>query len=80
MSRYLPLDPRVPVVLTIHDLNFLHDDVLAPGVSIGPHAHRGDEEYYYILSGRGTMTLDGRRFAVAAFAFVFVLSHRSPLE
>jgi len=25
-SKYLPLDPRVPVVLTIHDLNFLHDD------------------------------------------------------
>jgi glycosyltransferase involved in cell wall biosynthesis len=25
-SKYLPLDHRVPVVLTIHDLNFLHDD------------------------------------------------------
>ena len=25
-SKYLPLDARVPVVLTIHDLNFLHDD------------------------------------------------------
>ena len=25
-SKYLPLDPAVPVVLTIHDLNFLHDD------------------------------------------------------
>jgi glycosyltransferase involved in cell wall biosynthesis len=25
-SKYLPLDPDVPVVLTIHDLNFLHDD------------------------------------------------------
>lgn len=25
-SKYLPLDPQVPVVLTIHDLNFLHDD------------------------------------------------------
>jgi glycosyltransferase involved in cell wall biosynthesis len=24
-SKYLPLDPTVPVVLTIHDLNFLHD-------------------------------------------------------
>jgi glycosyltransferase involved in cell wall biosynthesis len=24
MSKYLPLDPRVPVLLTIHDLNFLH--------------------------------------------------------
>ncbi len=25
-SKYLPLDARVPVVLTIHDLNFLHDE------------------------------------------------------
>jgi glycosyltransferase involved in cell wall biosynthesis len=25
-SKYLPLDPAVPVVLTIHDLNFLHDE------------------------------------------------------
>ena len=25
MSKYLPLDPRVPVVLTINDLNFLHE-------------------------------------------------------
>ena len=27
-AKYLPLDPRVPVLLTIHDLNFLHE---APG-------------------------------------------------
>lgn len=25
MSRYLPLDPQVPVLLTIHDLNFLRE-------------------------------------------------------
>ncbi len=25
-SKYLPLDPQIPVVLTIHDLNFLHDE------------------------------------------------------
>lgn len=29
MSRYLPFDPRVPVVLTIHDLNFLHESAAA---------------------------------------------------
>lgn len=28
MARYLPLDPRVPVLLTIHDLSVLHDDAL----------------------------------------------------
>ncbi len=47
-------------------LNFVHDDVLAPGVSIGLHQHLADEEYYYILSGEGTMTLDDRRFPVRA--------------
>jgi glycosyltransferase involved in cell wall biosynthesis len=30
-SKYLPLDPGVPVVLTIHDLNFLHDERREPG-------------------------------------------------
>jgi glycosyltransferase involved in cell wall biosynthesis len=25
-AKYLPLDSRIPVLLTIHDLNFLHDD------------------------------------------------------
>jgi glycosyltransferase involved in cell wall biosynthesis len=24
-AKYLPLDPRIPVLLTIHDLNFLHE-------------------------------------------------------
>ena len=47
-------------------LTFLHDDVLSPGVSIGVHRHERGEEYYYILSGRGEMTLDGRRYPVQA--------------
>ncbi len=45
-------------------LRFIHDDVLAPGVTIGVHSHRSGEEYYYIVSGRGVMTLDGERFEV----------------
>jgi uncharacterized RmlC-like cupin family protein len=47
-------------------LNFLHDDILKPGVSIGEHRHEHDEEYYYFLSGRGTMMLDGTRCQVEA--------------
>lgn len=46
-------------LLAGHRLRFLHDNVLPPGVSIGIHAHRDDEEYYVIIAGRGTMTLDG---------------------
>jgi len=30
MSKYLPLDDRVPVLLTIHDLNFLHESPPEP--------------------------------------------------
>ena len=45
-------------------LNFIHDDVLKPGVSVGSHRHERDEEYYYFLSGKGIMILDGERHAV----------------
>ncbi len=45
-------------------LRFFHDDVIPPGASIGVHRHEGDEEYYFIISGRGVMTLDGERHEV----------------
>ena len=47
-------------------LKFLHDDILPPGASIGLHCHDDDEEYYYILSGQGIMTLDNNQFDVQA--------------
>lgn len=47
-------------------LKFVHDDILSPGVSIGLHTHTDDEEYYYIVEGRGTMTLDGVAYEVKA--------------
>ncbi|MDY6836361.1 MAG: cupin domain-containing protein [Thermodesulfobacteriota bacterium] len=49
---------------TTRRLNFFHDDVLKPGVSVGVHHHQNDEEYYYIISGKGIMTLDGEEFEV----------------
>lgn len=47
-------------------LNFIHDDLLPPGSSIGVHRHAQDEEYYLIVEGAGTMTLDGTPHPVAA--------------
>ena len=38
---------------------FIHDNVIEPGASIGEHRHDGEEEIYVILSGRGTMRIDG---------------------
>lgn len=46
-------------------LNFIHDNTLPPGVTIGVHPHQDDEEYYLILSGRGRMTLNEQQFDVA---------------
>ena len=40
--------------------------VLAPGSSVGEHAHPTTEELYLILEGRGTGVLDGASFPVAA--------------
>ena len=38
---------------------YIHDNTLEPGASIGEHTHHGDEELYIIISGRGTMKVDG---------------------
>ena len=35
-------------------------------MSIGTHRHYEDAEYYYIVSGKGIMTLDRERIEVAA--------------
>lgn len=45
-------------------LQFFHDDILPAGASVGVHSHASDEEYYYVVSGTGVMTLDGRRHEV----------------
>ncbi len=47
-------------------VHFIHDDVLPPNSSIGVHKHTGDQEYYYIVSGCGVMTLDGKEHSVTA--------------
>jgi len=54
-------------------LQFIHDDVMPPCTSIGVHRHTSDQEYYYIVSGRGVMTLDGREYEVAAGDITAVL-------
>jgi mannose-6-phosphate isomerase-like protein (cupin superfamily) len=41
-------------------LRLIHDVTLPAGAVIGTHSHESDAEYYYFLSGRGRMTLDGK--------------------
>lgn len=38
---------------------FIHDNVIDPGASIGEHGHENEEEIYVILSGQGSMRIDG---------------------
>ena len=45
-------------------LKFMHYNIMPPGTSIGEHSHHDDEEYYFVISGQGTMILDGKRFEV----------------
>ena len=40
-------------------IQFMHDDVLEPGTTIGEHRHEDEEEVYFVVEGRGTMILDG---------------------
>lgn len=44
----------------------LHSDMIPAGVSIGRHEHLKNEEIYYLLSGRGILTLDDRRWEMDA--------------
>jgi mannose-6-phosphate isomerase-like protein (cupin superfamily) len=41
-------------------------DVLPPGASIGVHPHPTEEEIYFILEGRGIMTVDDEEREVSA--------------
>jgi mannose-6-phosphate isomerase-like protein (cupin superfamily) len=40
-------------------IKYIRELRLDPGSSIGMHPHIGDEEIYYIISGSGTMMVDG---------------------
>lgn len=47
--------------------NFIDFTQMPPGTSIGDHRHsEHEEEFYFILSGQGTMTVESESFPVAA--------------
>ena len=41
------------------NISFLHEVTIPPGATIGLHTHIGSEEFYYIIEGKGLMTIDG---------------------
>jgi mannose-6-phosphate isomerase-like protein (cupin superfamily) len=45
---------------------------LLPGEYVEPHSHADLDEYYFVLSGNGTMRVDGNNYELAAGDFVIV--------
>lgn len=47
-------------------IQFMHNDILKPGVSIGKHQHKDKDlmEVYFIAGGNGIMTIDDKEFPV----------------
>lgn len=40
-------------------MEFMHEETLEPGAAIGIHPQEGNEELYFVIKGRGLMTIDG---------------------
>lgn len=61
------LTQRVLEKVASRALNFIDLTIVPPGSNIGLHTHTDDnEEIYILVSGTGTMLVDGERFGVAA--------------
>ena len=59
----------------------LAEEILPPGHSVTPHHHRQLEEIYYIVAGRGVMTVGSEHHEVGPGDAVFIpRKHRHSLE
>lgn len=47
-------------------IQLMHDDIIAPGASIGEHPHHNEEEIYFIAAGQGIFISDGQEQPAAA--------------
>lgn len=48
------------------NLQFLHETSVMPNSTIGYHKHLGNEEIYFIVEGKGIMTVDGEKRKVSS--------------
>ena len=76
-SEIRPLVDRTTSAITQCSLA---EELLLPGQSVTPHRHREIEEIYYIVAGRGLMTVGSQQQEVAAGDAVYVpRGHRHTL-
>ncbi|MGQ9622585.1 MAG: cupin domain-containing protein [Candidatus Caldatribacteriaceae bacterium] len=64
VRQLLGIEPKLPGVPGFPEdfdscLRFMHETTLPPGASIGLHTHEGNEELYFVIEGKGEMTVDG---------------------
>ncbi len=69
ITQFLGKDAALPQVTGFPDdfessLHFIHELILEPGAKIGQHTHKGSEEVYFVVSGKGVMTVDGEEVAM----------------
>ncbi len=77
-SEIRPLIDRTTSPATLCSLA---EELLPAGSAVTPHHHRRTEEIYYILSGRGVMTVGEERREVTAGDAVYIpRDHRHTLE
>lgn len=66
VRQLLGYEPKLPVPGHPEDfetlINFMHETTLPVGTTIGLHPHDGNEEIYYVVEGKGQMTVDGDTF------------------
>ena len=68
-SEIRPLVDRTTSAITQCSLA---EEILLPGQSVTPHHHREIEEVYYIIEGRGVMTVGREQREVAAGDAIFI--------
>ena len=77
-SEIRPLVDRTTSAITQCSLA---EEILLPGQTVTPHHHREIEEIYYIVEGRGVMTVGDEQQEVAAGDAVYVpRGHRHTLS
>jgi glyoxylate utilization-related uncharacterized protein len=68
VRQLLGYEPLLPVPGNPQDfdslINFMHETTLPVGTKIGLHPHEGNEEIYYVVEGKGEMTVDGETFVM----------------
>lgn len=62
VRQIIGYDPALPISGHEGDsesFHFVHITTLPVGTAVGEHLHSDNEEFYYVLKGKGEMTVDG---------------------